>query len=381
MASKYILAWRGRHVFNPAAIAAVISGGIGLQYASWWVATAPLVLITLAFGGVVLYKTRRLQIGLLYITISVVTIVAATVIRGQNPIEILPLILTSWPLLFFAGFMLSEPLTLPPRQYQRYIIATIVGILANAQIVILGVSLSPEIALVIGNIIAFMYGQCGNLRLTFTSRRQLAKDQVEYTFTSSRRLRFSPGQYIELQLPHSKPDARGVRRMFTIVSSPGSSELKIATRHYHPSSTYKKTLLHMPVGTIISATGIYGDFILPKDSSRKLLFIAGGIGITPFYAHIQSILREDQSRDIIILYSVRHHDDVVYKEILALSSSGITIHVTTEDISKEYVERHVSDIAERYVYISGPPAMVETVSGLVGHYAPKNVIKDYFSGY
>ena len=381
MASKYVLVWRRRHIFNPSAAAAVISGLIGLQYASWWVATGPLIPITLLFGGLILYKTRRLKMGLLYIGTSIFIILLVTTFGGRSPLEILPLIFTSWPLLFFAGFMLSEPLTLPPRKYQRYILAGGVAILANAQLAVLGISFTPEIALVLGNLFAFFCGQRGAIRLTFASRRPLAKDQVEYAFTSNRKLQFQPGQYIELQLPHKKPDARGIRRMFTIISLPGETELKIATRHYHPSSTYKKALVHAPIKAQLSATGIYGDFILPADTSQKLLLVAGGIGITPFYAHLQSLLKKGETRDGVLLYSVRSADDVAYEEVVLAKEHGIKTYIITAPIDDELLKQYVPDIAERHAYISGPPDMVDAVAELSRHHGTKKITRDYFAGY
>jgi ferredoxin-NADP reductase len=381
MASKYLLVWRSRHIFNPSAVAAVISGVIGLQYASWWVATGPLIPITLLFGTLILYKTRRFKMGTLYVGVSIVVILLVTALNGRSPMDVLPLIFTSWPLLFFAGFMLSEPLTLPPRKYQRYALAVGVAILANAHIAVLGLSFTPEIALVIGNIAAFLCGSRGTLRFTFLSRKQLAKDQVEYIFTSNRRLQFLPGQYIELQFPQKKADARGSRRMFTIISEPGESKLRLATRHYHPSSTYKNALLHMPINAKLTGTGIYGDFILPKDSSQKLLFIAGGIGITPFYAHLQSLLASGEKRSGVLLYSVRSDDDVIYKEVLHAKEHGIQTHIIIGPIDNEILKKHVSNIAEYHVYISGPPSMVDDISQLVRQNGAKKITRDYFSGY
>jgi ferredoxin-NADP reductase len=277
--------------------------------------------------------------------------------------------------------MLSEPLTLPPRKYQRYMLAGGVAVLANAQLAILGVSFTPEIALVLGNILAFFCGQRAAIQLVFKSRRPLAKDQVEYAFTSNRQLKFKPGQYIELQLSHKKPDARGTRRMFTIISSSGKAELKIATRHYHPSRTYKKALMYVPIDAQLSATGIYGDFILPADTSRKLLLVAGGIGITPFYAHLQSLLKKGETRDGVLLYSVRSADDVAYEEVIFAKEHGIKTYIITSPIDDEILKHYVPDIAERYTYISGPPDMVDVVTELTRHLDAKKITRDYFAGY
>src|SRR3990167_7559963 len=69
-ASKYALAYKSRHIFNPAAIAAFIIGLSGMAYASWWVATPVLAPATLLFGALVLYKTRQLTLGLAFIVIA-----------------------------------------------------------------------------------------------------------------------------------------------------------------------------------------------------------------------------------------------------------------------------------------------------------------------
>jgi ferredoxin-NADP reductase len=376
MASKYLLAWRGRHVFNPAAAGAVISGLLGLQFASWWVATGPLLLPTLILGGVVLYKTRRLKMAQLYIAVSLVAIITVKMLgRGISPI-FLQTLFTSWPLIFFSAFMLSEPLTQPPRKYQRYIFAVGIALIANAQL-----HIAPEIALVIGNLYAFVCGQRGGIWLKFVGRSQLANGQIEYSFMPKRRLHFKAGQYIEIQLPHAKPDARGARRMFTITSSPHEELLKIAVRHYDPSSTFKKALAMLKEDTMLRATGIYGDFLLPNNREEKLLFIAGGIGITPFHSQMEWLLHQRQSRKGILLYSVRDEADAVYKETLQAVGHGIKTYIITDVLDQKLLSEYASDIAQRTVYISGPPGMVTSLEKIVRRLGAKKIVKDYFSGY
>jgi len=380
-ASKYLLALRGRHIFNPAAIAAVISGIIGLRYASWWVATSALIIPTLLLGTLMLYKTRRLSMGTLFVSVSVVTMIITSFIRGYDLSSVMSLMVNSWPVFFFAGFMLSEPLTLPPRRYQRAILAIGVGVLMGAGLKISGVLISPEIALVIGNIYAFFCGQRGGIRLKLIGRKQLSGGQIEYIFESARKLRFVPGQYIELQLPHIRADRRGIRRMFTIASTPGDNIVKIATRHYQPSSTFKKALQRLPIGTTLSATGIYGDFLLPQNVSEKVLLIAGGIGITPFKAHLEWLLKQNQMRDGVLLYSVREPQDAIYQEILLAKEHGIKTHIITGPITDEILLSYVPDIKDRHVYVSGPPLMVKALYNASKRSGAKKVNKDYFTGY
>lgn len=63
MASKYVLVWQAKHIFNPAAIAIVLASISGLAYASWWIATPALLPITVIVAFVILYKTQRLQMA------------------------------------------------------------------------------------------------------------------------------------------------------------------------------------------------------------------------------------------------------------------------------------------------------------------------------
>jgi ferredoxin-NADP reductase len=380
MASKYLVVWRGRHLFNPAAFAAFISGIVGLQTASWWVATGSLLPFTFILGGLVLYKTKRLQMGLTYVTVSVLVIATITTLKGNSFVALLPVLLTSWPLLFFASFMLSEPLGSPPRKSQRSIFATGVAVLANAQLQLVGVSIGPQAALLVGNIYTFLSGQRGGIRLRFTSRRQLSRDQVEYIFEPLRPLRYQAGQYIEIQLPHDKSDNRGIRRMFTIASSPTETTMKLGVRHYTPSSTYKKALERLVPGSVLSATAIYGDFILPNDKSEKLLFIAGGIGITPFRSQLAWLASNNDRRDGVLLYSTRTEDDVVYSDILHDERHGVQVH-TVRSLEQQDIAQYCKDIAQRTVYISGPPGMVDSVAKSAAALGAKRIITDHFAGY
>jgi ferredoxin-NADP reductase len=284
-------------------------------------------------------------------------------------------------MVFLAGFMLSEPLTQPPRGYQRMIFAGIVGILASAQIAWGSFLITPELALVIGNIFAFFCGQRAGVRLKLVGRRQLSRDQVEYRFESNHSLHYQAGQYMELQLPHIHADARGVRRSFTIAAAPDGNQLRIAVRHYTPSSTFKKALQTLPIGTILPVTGVYGDFILPKDPHAKVLLIAGGIGITPFRAQLEWLLKTGQSRDGVLLYSVTSEADVVFEDVLTAKEHGVATRVVTTPLDVESLKRLVPDIAEREVYVSGPPGMVDALTAAAKQLGAKKIHHDHFNGY
>ncbi len=116
--------------------------------------------------------------------------------------------------------MLSEPLTMPPRRWQQFIVAAVVGVLAGWPIDLGAISLGQERALLIGNLVAFAFALRTAVKLTLESRADLTPTVRELTFRAHSRLFFVPGQYLELEVPHRHPDARGTRREFSIASAP-----------------------------------------------------------------------------------------------------------------------------------------------------------------
>ena len=382
--SKFVITYKQRHLFNPAAIGALLGGLLQLSFASWWVSTPPLIIPMTLVVVAILYKTRRLQLGLVYIMTSLALLLATGATDAGTA-------LTSWPILFVAGVMLSEPATLPPRRPQQFAVAAITACIASLPFHIGWFSSSPEFALLVGNLVAFSlaFRQRRGLQLTFQERRSLTPTTDELIFTSPSPLYFTPGQFIELTLPHPRQDLRGIRRSFSITSTPGEKEVRLGVKFYTPSSTFKKALKQLPVGAVVQTTGISGDFVLPRQRDRKLLFIAGGIGITPFVSHLQS--KNNDARDSILLYFIHDQSEIAYKKLL--EKSGATIYyfvaggaanppavLQSLALTQEILATYVTDLADRDVFISGPPAMVATTTHLLARKA-RRVHTDYFNGY
>jgi hypothetical protein len=147
------------------------------------------------------------------------------------------------PVLFFGGFMLTEPL--PPRRWQQLAMAAAVGILLATPYNFGLVANSPELALLICNLLAFLAGQRGSVRLLFSHSRSLTPTTTEFVFRPQRPLRHAPGQYLELDLPHTKPDGRGRRRVF---SHPESKQVKIGVGTADPVSAARRKLLSLKPG-------------------------------------------------------------------------------------------------------------------------------------
>jgi glycine betaine catabolism B len=377
-ASKYVITWRGKHLFNPVAFGVGVLGLTGIGYASWWVATPWLLPFVLVAAAMVIYKTRRLDMVLLYIVVSMATIMLFAVINSTANVGLMVTIFTSYPILFFASFMLTEPQTLAPKRKQQNIIAAGVALLAHSQVILGPVAATPELALLFGNAVSALAARRRAAVLQLKSRRQLAGGQVEYRFTALTPISYEAGQYAELHLPHAKPDERGYRRMFTLASRPDTTDVAIITRHPEPASSFKKTLLKLAVGTQIKVTGVWGDFVLPKNQKQKLLFVAGGVGITPFLSQLAWLKHANEQRDIVLIYAIKKHSEAIdlaqYRHL-----ANITTHKGV--LKLDDLKQYAPDISERSVYVSGPPVMVSNVSKQAAELGAKSVHKDFFAGY
>jgi ferredoxin-NADP reductase len=261
---------------------------------------------------------------------------------------------------------------------------------------------SPELALLVGNLLAFMVGQRGGLKLRFTGSRALTPSTTEFVFKPSRPVRFVPGQYMELDLPHAKSDGKGRRRVFSVTSAPGSGMVKFGVRTAEPVSAAKKVLLSLQPGDQVTATSVGGDFVLPRDRSRPVLLVAAGIGITPYLAQLASGAADE--RDTTLLLLARNAEEIAYAEELRSSAARIVVRLADGSAAPLFfsnaatdgsgdspgpgarldaasLKALVPDIAEREVYISGSPASVASLRRAARKAGARRVHVDSFAGY
>src|SRR5581483_252232 len=139
-------------------------------------------------------------------------------------------------------------------------------------------------------------------------------------------------------------------------------------------SSFKKSLLKLNANSPLVATQLAGDFTLPKDMDKKLVFIAGGIGITPYRSMIKYLLDKNEKRQIIVFYSSKTTEEIVYTDVLeeARIKLGIkTVYTLTDTtlvpskwqgkigrLNKDMILSEAPDFKERLFYLSGPHLMV-----------------------
>lgn len=399
-ASKYLLAWRGRHLFNPAAVGATVLLLSGLGTSAWWVGTPLLLVPVLLLGVAVLWRTEKLGLAALFWLVATVVSFVRTVVQAQLAGLTLDFrtvavqLLTASPFLFLGAFMLSEPLTLPPRRRQQLLVALVVGVLAGWPIGLGIITLGQERALLVGNLLAFLLARRAAVRLELKRRTELGPTATELTFEAPRGLAFEAGQYLELSVPHRRPDARGTRREFSIVSAPADlPELRIAYRNGATArSSYKHALARAHPGRSLSVTGVWGDFVLPADAAAPVLMVAAGIGITPFVSQLRQARASARGRDIVLVY-VTSDAELLYRDEIEAAGVPVVVFTRAEPanlpagwlwagevrLDAESLRRTVPDVERRHAYVSGAPGLIAELAPALG--TARSLTTDAFSGY
>ncbi|WP_447913195.1 flavodoxin reductase [Microbacterium phyllosphaerae] len=408
--SKYLIAWRGRHILNPAAFGAAVVSILGSFEAfewlgtssSWWVGTPSLFLPVAILGLAVLWRTEKVRIVVIFLLVAVAVSVLRQAVQAQE-FEIafdlgsaLSFAVLQSPFLFLGAFMLSEPLTLPPRRWQQFSVAALVGVLAGWPIEVAGLfTLGQERALLIGNLLAFAFALRGSVRLVLEKRQFITPTAQELTFRAKGKVRFLPGQYLELDVPHHRPDARGTRREFSIVSAPADlPTLRIAYKdgdQKHPSS-YKRALAAAEPGSALAVTGTWGDFLLPR-AETPVLMVAAGIGVTPFVSQLRQLQLTGQQRDVVLVYVASDSSELAFRDELAATGARVVVFTRDEpaDLPAHWtwaqgarldaagLERCVPDLGARHSFISGPPRLIADLAPALQK--ARSLTTDAFAGY
>lgn len=389
MAAKYVLIWRKQHVFNPAALAVLSAGllfGVG---SSWWIGTSTLFPIVLVGGALVVTKIRRWPMVLAFLVTYLLLVGLYRLSTGSDVLSVLvqwQTLLTATPLLFFASIMLIEPLTSPTSARGRLLFGIGTGlVLFTFHAFVPTYAYALETSLLIANAASILVFRDVRRTLTLTRVQDMADGVKGFAFTPSVPLAFRAGQYVEWTLPHPHPDSRGVRRYFTIASSPTSGELLLVAKFPEKPSSFKRALLNLKPGQTVQVAHLAGEFTLPTDTRAPLLFIAGGIGVTPFASMVQWLVDHREKRDIVLLYAARSESEIAFQDLFAEAEKtvGLRTHYVTgsDPLTVERIAEFVSDYKDRSIYISGPELMVQALTNAVKKSGAVAVRRDFFPGY
>jgi ferredoxin-NADP reductase len=399
-ASKFIFEVDKKHLFNPVAIAVFLTSVVLGQSANWWVGNGILFLPVLIGGLLIMRKVRRTFLVTTFLLSALGAILlTGSLVKQTHLYELLQKTLFYSPLLFLGFVMLTEPATTPPRKWGQIVYGIVVGILYNPTIHIQSFYTTPETALLIGNLVSFFISPLSKRVVVLKEKINLAKDTLGFVFIPNKKLAFLPGQYMEWTLAQKNQDSRGNRRYFTIASSPTEDTIQLGVKYYPQSSQFKKTLSEMTPNSKMMIGTLAGDFTLPQDPAKKLAFIAGGIGVTPFRSMIKYLIDKNEKRDIVLFYSNKTQDEIAYKDIFDMAQKQFamkTIYTLSDEtklpegwtgdkgfLTADKVKTFLPDYKERTFYLSGPHGMVAAFEKTLSEIGvPKRQIKtDYFPGF
>lgn len=207
------------------------------------------------------------------------------------------------------------------------------------------------------------------MQVVFDHSRDEAANITTFYFKPERPVQYTAGQFIELTLPHTNPDERGIKRWFTLSSSPYDDLLSITTK-FAPEhgSSFKKALRRMHPGHELLMSDPMGDFVLPKLIQTPLVFVAGGIGITPFHSILTWLAQTGEERPIRLLHAVRTEDEIIFQDTFDKAGQHATIVVSEPtpawggergSLSAELILGLEKPSDDTLVYVSGPEPMVE----------------------
>jgi ferredoxin-NADP reductase len=294
--------------------------------------------------------------------------------------------------------MLTEPLTAPPTRGLKRVYAVLTGVLVVPQVHLGALYSTPELALIVGNIYAYLVSPKRRVTLRLKRKVRLSSDIMDFLLAPSHPLSYAPGQYLECTLDHPHADERGNRRFFTLASSPTEDVVRLGVRFYREGSTYKRALATMDGRSRLFGAQIAGDFTLPRDANRKLVFIAGGIGITPYRSMLKYLLDTKQQRDIILIYVNKTAQDIIYRDVLGEAQSRLglkALYALTDvqaipqnwtghrgRVTAEMLLQVIPDFGERTFYLSGPPDLVRGYEQTLRELgvSGRQIKKDLFAG-
>ncbi len=237
------------------------------------------------------------------------------------------------------------------------------------------------------------------LLLPFLKKEQVAKDT--YSFYFDRRdvhFDFLAGQYIRLTLSIDVPDDRGSSRLFSVASSPLEKEYIMITTKVLDSA-FKKTLVCLASGVKVKIFGPIGRFVIDEGVQQPYVFLAGGIGITPFHSILTYSALKKLSVPIALFASFSTLEEMIfYQELTDVARKNPSIKVIytltqpersiawsgeTGRISEALIKKYSIDFINSSYYIAGPPKMVTAMDELAKSMGIEDskIRKENFIGY
>ena len=206
------------------------------------------------------------------------------------------------------------------------------------------------------------------------NREMVAEGTMAFHFDRPAGFEFIPGQTMDITLNNPpETDAEGNTRTFSIASAPADPGLMITTRLR--DTAFKRVLRSIALPAEVKVDGPHGSFTLHKNPAKPAVFLAGGIGITPFFSIVQNAARTPLPHQLYLFYSNQRPEDAPFlttlRELAGQNPNFNFIPTMTQMerskmawrgergvIDREVLSRHLPSLQGPIYYIAGPPGMV-----------------------
>lgn len=213
------------------------------------------------------------------------------------------------------------------------------------------------------------------------SRDLVAEGTMAFHFEKPASFVFTPGQFIDMDLLNpSETDAEGNTRGFSVSSAPYEDTIMVTTRLR--DTAFKRVLKTMPLETEVKIEGPFGDLRLHNDVKRAAVFLAGGIGITPFRSILLDAARRKLPHHIFLFFSNNRPEDAPFLDELqslenrnpnykfigtmtCMEKSTTSWQGERGFIDKEMLDKHLKTAPSPIYYSAGPPGMVKAMHAML----------------
>jgi ferredoxin-NADP reductase len=222
---------------------------------------------------------------------------------------------------------------------------------------------------------------------------------MAFHFAKAVDFQFRAGQSIYIRLLNPpETDAEGNTRRFTIASAPFDNDLMIATRMR--DTAFKRVLGKAEPGLNVKMGGPSGSFVLHDETEKPAVFLAGGIGITPFVSMIRQATHDKTSHTMYLFYANRRPEEAAFLAVLTeTAKANPKFHLIatmtrmresqrewageTGYIDKGMLSKYLPSLEGPIFYMAGPPAMVAAMRDVVAEAGidKDDIRSEEFSGY
>jgi ferredoxin-NADP reductase len=204
-----------------------------------------------------------------------------------------------------------------------------------------------------------------------SGREEVAEGTMAFRFAKPAGFVYKAGQSANFVLLEPPAEPNSARRTFSLASAPYENELVVATR-MREGSHFKHALKALPAGAKIRLVGPLGDMTLHEDPARAAVFVAGGIGITPFRSMLLQAEHDRLEHRVYLAYSNRRREHAAFlDELQALERRNprfrLLAPMTDAEgmLDDEKLKRFAGDASSPVYYLAGPPAMVEAMKAIL----------------